>query len=128
MMNYESILFFIKMVLIIIVSLFMVYSSMLKLVAFPGMEESFVYWGYPGWLMYVIGVLELIISVAIYIKSTRWYGLILLLMVMSGAVYTHLINIEYDQLSSSICMITLTILIAILEWIGIKFGQTDVRG
>lgn len=116
-MQYKSLLFIVKMLCVIAVSLFMVYASMLKLVDYPGMEDSFIYWGYPPWLMYVVGVLELIIAVMVYIPKTRWIGVGLLWVHMAGAIYTHIIHNEYDQLTSAIAMLSLSLVVLLSEWI-----------
>ncbi len=83
---------------VIFLTLWMVYASMLKLIDFPGMEESFMVWKYSKTFMYVIGGIEMLISILIFFPYTRRFGLAGLMMLMSGAMYTHFSNYEYDQL------------------------------
>lgn len=117
--TYGGILYYAKMLMSIVVSLMLLYSSMLKLVSFPGMEESFFYWGYSKTFMYIIGAVELLLALGIFIGKTRIISAIGILILMTGALYTHLTNIEYDQLSSAIFLSTLCVLI-----IGISYLES----
>lgn len=117
--TYGGILYYAKMLMSIVVSLMLLYSSMLKLVDFPGMEESFFYWGYSKTFMYIIGAVELLLALGIFIGKTRIISAIGILILMTGALYTHLTNIEYDQLSSAIFLSTLCVLI-----IGISYLES----
>ena len=52
--------------------------------------ENFLRWGYPNWFMYVTGSVELLGAVLIVIPRTRFYGAVLLLATMVGAILTHI--------------------------------------
>ena len=82
---------------VFIMAMWMLYSGMMKLVPFPGMEESFMAWGYDKWVMQVIGVIELILAIAVFAKPTRRVAFVALMILMSGALYTHIINYEYEE-------------------------------
>ena len=96
------------LIIVSITSLMLLYSSMLKFVGFPGMEESFLVWGYSKNIMLIVAIVELILSVIIFAKPTRVVGLIGLLFLMIGALFTHISNDEYDQISTALFLLILS--------------------
>ncbi|MEM9545938.1 MAG: DoxX family protein [Bacteroidota bacterium] len=90
-----------------IISLMLLYSSMLKLVGYQGMEESFLLWGYSKTFMIIVGLAELILSVMIFAKKTRRIGLTGLIFLMIGALFTHISNDEYDQIYSAVFLLVI---------------------
>jgi putative oxidoreductase len=52
--------------------------------------ETFIRWGYPGWFMYVVGVVEVGGGLLLFIPATRFYAAALLACNMIGAAITHL--------------------------------------
>lgn len=111
----NSILGYLKLLLIAAVSLFLIYASMLKLVSYPGMKESFYVWGYGSTEMYIVGFVELLLAVLIFFPKTRVLGAIGVIVLMTGALYTHIVNIEYDQLASGIFLTSASLAIVALE-------------
>ena len=61
------------------------------------MHEQFAAWGYAAWFATVVGVIEVVGAVLLLIPRVAFYGAVLLLIVMGGAVYTHLSNDEASQ-------------------------------
>ena len=96
------------LIMVSITSLMLLYSSMLKLVGFPGMEESFLVWGYSKTFMLVVGVAELILSVVIFAKPSRVFGLAGLIILMIGALFTHISNDEYNEISTALFLLILS--------------------
>jgi hypothetical protein len=96
------------LIIVSISSLMLLYSSMLKLVGFPGMEESFLVWGYSKNFMLVVAIIELTLSIIIFAKPTRVYGLVGLVFLMIGALFTHISNDEYDQISTALFLLILS--------------------
>ena len=96
------------LIIVSIISLMLLYSSMLKLVGFPGMEESFLVWGYSKTFMIIIGVIELILSIIIFAKPTRVIGLSGLVFLMIGALFTHISNDEYDQITTALFLLIMS--------------------
>jgi len=88
----------------------MLYSGMTKLVGIPGMEESFLSWGYDRWFMISIGVIEVVLAILLFAKPTRNIALIGLILLTSGAIYTHLSNYEYAELGPAIWIMISSIL------------------
>lgn len=65
-----------------------------------GMEmqvEDFRAWGYPVWFMYLTGTLEVLAAVLIFVPPTRFYGALLLVVIMIGAAGTHLWHEEWVE-------------------------------
>ena len=81
---------------------------MLKLVGFPGMEESFLIWGYSKTFMIIVGIIEMALSILVFAKKTRTIGLVGLLFLMIGALFTHISNDEYDQISTALFLLILS--------------------
>ena len=52
--------------------------------------ENFARWGYPGWFMYVTGLVEVTAAILVLIPKTRFYGAALLVATMIGAILTHI--------------------------------------
>lgn len=86
----------------------LLYSSMLKFVGFPGMEESFLIWGYSKSFMIAVAIIELILSISIFAKPTRIIGLSGLIILMIGALFTHISNDEYDQITTALFLLILS--------------------
>jgi len=55
---------------------------------------KFVDWGYPSWMRFVVGALEGIAAVLLVIpdKRTRFLAAAMLVLVLTGAVTTHIVN------------------------------------
>ena len=58
----------------------------------PTWPEMFIGFGYPGWGALVIGVLEVGGALALLITRTRAWSAILLMAIMTGALFTVLTN------------------------------------
>jgi uncharacterized membrane protein len=71
--------------------------GMVKMVNHPQTIQSFVNWGMPSWSMYVIGLFELCLAIALFYKPTRLYAIYATALHMLGAFSVHLYHQEYDQ-------------------------------
>lgn len=108
----------IKLFMVAFTSLLLIYSSMLKFVNYPGMKESFFAWGYGETTMYVIGVIELLLAIGLFAAKSRFISAVFIAMLMAGALYTHIVNYEYDQLTTAI-----VVLIAVSLIVSITFFE-----
>jgi len=95
------------LIMVSIISLMLLYSAMLKLVNFPGMEESFLAWGYPKSFMIIVGIVELALSILIFVEKTRRIGLTGLIFLMIGALFTHISNDEYGEIYSAVFLLVI---------------------
>jgi uncharacterized membrane protein YphA (DoxX/SURF4 family) len=84
---------------------------------YPSYLEKFVYWGYPAWFSYVVGAGELLAAVLLILPRRRFLGAVLLVLIMTGAVATHIIN--HNTLSDSIAapiQLVLAGVVALANW------------
>jgi putative oxidoreductase len=61
-----------------------------KLASTPDLVANFARWGYAPWFVYLAGALEVLGAVLVVVPRTRVAGAALLVVVMLGAVATHL--------------------------------------
>ncbi|WP_412538394.1 DoxX family protein [Longispora sp. K20-0274] len=68
----------------------------------PAYAEKFVGWGYPAWFRFVVGGLEFAAAVALVIprRRSRFAAAAGLVLVLVGAVTTHIIN--HDKVYESV--------------------------
>jgi uncharacterized membrane protein YphA (DoxX/SURF4 family) len=84
---------------------------------YPSYLEKFVHWGYPAWFSYVVGAGELLAAVLLILPRRRFLGAVLLVLIMTGAVATHIIN--HNTLSDSIAapiQLVLAGVVALANW------------
>ncbi|SRR5258708_15643796 len=87
------------------------------ILGWPSYPEKFVRWGYPAWFSYIIGGAEILAAVLLVLPRRRFLGAVLLVLILTGAVATHIIN--HDTLSDSIAAPTILILagvVALTNW------------
>ena len=84
-----------------------------KLVDFPSHVASFAKWGYPAWFMYVIGSVEVISGLLLIFPFTRYYGATLIVIVMIGAIFTHIQAGEWSFVGVSVLILLFTLIISI---------------
>src|SRR5262245_1981231 len=87
------------------------------LFGYPSYAEKFVNWGYPAWFAMVIGGAEILAAVLLLIPRRRFLGATLLMVILIGAVPTHVIN--RDSLSDSIAApvhLVLAVIVALACW------------
>lgn len=94
-------------------TLVMGFSGVGKLVS---MQEWLIEWdkyGYPLWFMYMIGALQVVGSIMLWIPKTRFWGAALFAVIMVGAAFTHINIGEYIEISQNIVLLALA---AVVMW------------
>ena len=109
-----------------IVSMMFIYSSM-TIFLMPGWSDQFAVWGYSQTFLYLVASVELILAVAVFATPTRVYGLLGVIIVMIGALYTHLTNDQPDEIYASIFMIFLAISTMILVGFKKKIDSGGIK-
>ncbi|MEW6160443.1 MAG: DoxX family protein, partial [Verrucomicrobiota bacterium] len=66
--------------------LFIGFAGATKLLGAGFQREMFQHFGYPLWLMYAVGLVEVIAGVLILIPRLRFWGGLLMLAVVTGAI------------------------------------------
>ncbi len=74
--------------------------------------ENFARWGYPAWFQYVTGLVEVVGALMTLVPATRFYGAVLLVCTMAGAVVTHLNAGEGSMIGAPITLMVLSALVA----------------
>jgi hypothetical protein len=105
----------IKFVLLLIICVGFLGIGMVKLVSHPGIIDQFKYWSFPIWTMYLIGFIEVILSVVVFYKPTRERGLIGIIMLMCGAGLVHIIHQQWSYVYVPIILIALCVGILYLD-------------
>jgi putative oxidoreductase len=67
-------------------------AGMAKLSSQSGWAKAFVTWGFPAWFRVLVGVLESCAASLILIPRTVLYGCALVILVMAGAMATHIFH------------------------------------
>ena len=76
---------------------------------------NFENWGYPDWMMYVVGAWEVAFAVLILVPKTRFYGGALLVANMVGAAITHVTAGEVASIAMNVILGGLAFLVAWLS-------------
>ncbi|MEU3270974.1 DoxX family protein [Saccharomonospora sp. NPDC006951] len=85
----------------------------------PPYSVKFAEWGYPSWFRFVVGTIELICAALLVIpdRRTRFAGSATLVLLLTGAVTTHIVN--QDPLSQSTAApvnLVIVAVIALANW------------
>lgn len=85
-----------------ILALFFAGAAVAKLVGSQEMTEAFHAWGYPAWFRYVVGAGEILGAILLLFPHKnmlgaplRFWGAVDLVVIMVGAVGTHIVHAEY---------------------------------
>ncbi len=82
-------------------------------------------WGYPGVLVYVVGLLEVAAVIGLFIAKFRKWAVILLVATMIGAAVTHILNDEYSRLIHNGVLILLLLTLNHLDKKRIQFSKIN---
>jgi len=98
----------------IIVSLAFLAAGIPKLLGRPAWIRLFSNWGYPKWFLLVIGALEVLGAILLFIPRFTAYAVAILTVVMLGAAYTHVANGEGLAIIRPLIFL---FLLAIVTWL-----------
>ena len=82
----------------VLMGLIFILAGIGKLTGGVPVETRFMEWGYPGDFRFVVGTVEFLCGIALFIPRTARYAAFILIGVMIGAFFTHVINAEYGRL------------------------------
>lgn len=86
----NKLLLILKWILIVVISILFITSGYPKIIASASMIKRFAAWGFSEWFVYCIGILELIGGILLLIPKASLYAALLLICIMTGAIFTHL--------------------------------------
>ncbi len=75
-----------------------------KIIGAEQQVEAFQSWGYPTWMMYPVGIIEMIMAVLIIVPKYRLMGTNLIYIWAIGALFTHIQADppQYNQIAPNI--------------------------
>ncbi|HMP28801.1 MAG TPA: DoxX family protein [Saprospiraceae bacterium] len=111
----RNILASLKNILIVVICVGFLGAGMLKLVELPSVKAEFLYWNFPIWSMYLIGLIEVALSIGVFYKPTRIYSLFALIGLMCSATLVHLTNDESGYILAPLSLSFLCVIIIYLE-------------
>ena len=82
----------------IILGIFFLYAGGSKLAGQAMHVEHFTGWGYPIWFMYVTGFIETSCAIMLLVPKTRFYGAVLIICTMLGAIVTLVMSNQMVQI------------------------------
>ncbi len=81
----------VRNILLVVLCAGMMGMGMVKMVGVPELVERFAEWGFNRWMVFAIGIIELTISITLFIKSTRKYAILALVALLVSALSTHVL-------------------------------------
>jgi uncharacterized membrane protein YphA (DoxX/SURF4 family) len=70
----------------------------------------FEHWGYPAWFSYVIGAVEVVSAALLLIPKAASLGGAALVVVMAGAIFTHIRSNEWNHVPGVILLVLAAII------------------
>ncbi|MEM6992078.1 MAG: DoxX family protein [Myxococcota bacterium] len=96
----------------ILIGLAFIMSGGMKLTGPDEMVANFARWGYPDFFIYMIGAFELAGGIGLMLPSLAGLAATGLVIIMTGAVFTHVRAGEFAQIPPSAILLTVSALIA----------------
>jgi putative oxidoreductase len=81
--------------------------------ASPEMAQHFIAWGYADWFRDLLGFVEIAAGVALLVRRTAFYAAATLMVVMVGAICTHL---AHDEVPETLAPLVLLVLLAVVVY------------
>jgi putative oxidoreductase len=99
----------------VLISVIFAVEGLTKIFAVTFQVNLFNHWGYPLWFMFVIGSLELLGAIGLWIPQLSWLANIGLIGLMIGALYTHLSRGDTFQMMGLAIIATILLCIHIVK-------------
>jgi putative oxidoreductase len=61
-------------------------------------QTKFINWGYPAFFHYIVGLGEMLGGIGLLIKRMHFFSSSILIIIMFGAVFTHFIHNQADEI------------------------------
>jgi uncharacterized membrane protein YphA (DoxX/SURF4 family) len=85
--------------------------GLVKLNGSPAWVSRFHRWGYPEHFYLVVGIVELLASIALLIPRVAKWGALVLIVVMAGATATHAIHREPQVITTLVLLALLAMIV-----------------
>ena len=86
-----------------------------KLAAAPYQVQLFAMLGFPGWFMYVTGIIEIAGAIALLIPRYAAAGAVIIICVMLGALASVLVHAQMSLIPGTVVMLALAVAIGYLR-------------
>lgn len=78
--------------------------------------QQFEGFGYPGWLTYLIGGIEIVAVILLWVPGTRKAGASLIILLMLGAIYSHFSHQDaFSMMGPSISALLAAVVLMMIE-------------
>ena len=102
-----------------LLSLYLIYNFLprayMKLTSADMMFGAFASWGYPSWLVYVVGVLELVAPLILLVPRVAKFGAGILALLMIAVIGTHVAAGQIDAIKEPIALLVMSISVLLLR-------------
>ena len=100
----------VQTILTVLLTLAFLLSGIMKLTGAEQIRQGFENWGYPIIFMYFIGLCEVAGAIGLWLRRFSYAAKVCILLLMAGAVLTHLV---FDGVGEAVAPIILIILTAV---------------
>lgn len=100
----------VQMVITVLLSLAFLGAGIMKLTGAEDMRQGFENWSYPIFFMYIIGICEVAGAIGLWLRRFSFAAKICFIILMAGAMLTHL---AFDTFQDAVPPIILIILTAV---------------
>jgi len=83
-----------------------------KLLGQGGWITAFAHWGYPGWLVPVVGTAEVLGVVLLFVPRVASVGATMIAVIMAGAAVTHAAHGETPRVAFTVALCVLAVVVA----------------
>lgn len=112
----------VQMVITVLLSLAFLMTGIMKLTGAEMVKASFEGWGYPIFFMYIIGICEVAGAIGFWLRRFSYVAKVCIILLMAGAVLTHLV---FDTFQEAMAPIILIILTAATLWLHRRERDTN---
>ena len=99
----------VQIVLTMLMTLAFLGSGIMKLTVADMVKATFEGWGYPILFAYLIGLCEVAGAVGLWLRRFSYAAKVCFIILMLGAVLTHLVHREFQDSSGAIILLILTV-------------------
>ena len=112
----------VQMVITVLLTLAFLGSGIMKLTGSEQISQGFDKWGYPIFFMYVIGLCEVAGAIGFWLRRFSYAAKVCILLLMAGAVLTHLV---FDTFQEAVPPLVLIVLTAVTLWLHRRERDTN---
>lgn len=105
----------VQLVITALLSLAFLITGIMKLTGAEMVRQGFESWGYPIFFMYIIGLCEVAGAIGLWLRRFSYAAKVCIIILMVGAVLTHLVFDSFQEAMTPIVLIILTAVTLVLH-------------